>query len=420
MPPALRLMCGCCALAATLAFGAPSADSIMDAYLANYGKVVFSASEFLQERQTDGETAKVVNLIRQKPGRDYSKFLYGAAPHKGIVTADDGSRQVIYIPNESRLYEYPSGAEQAQARRRSELSRLRERFETSYVGRENIADRPCHHLRQTPKEGRGPTVDVRIDAARFVALRQEVKSGDRIWRASRFKRVDYEVELSDGDFRFTPPAGTSRIKAAPHPGDRAAAGFDYDTAGEVRRKAGFRIMEPSFVPPGFGRDAYQVGAPRPGALFHRRLSVRYLKDNDVLMVSQGIAGPIARRPGDEPTRPTQMKPGVFFWTKHEIRLLLIGPRDHDADELRKCAESVDWYDAGERDGDRHAGCGQPSGAKSYYPANGWLAPRFVDHPLDRPAPPAARCAPPEGEHAPPRKERPVSPWELEEAVLARW
>lgn len=418
MRAALRAIGAGCALAASLALGAPSAEDVMDSYLANYGKVVYTASEYLQERQTDGETAKVVNLIRQKSGRDYSKFLYGGSAHKGIVTADDGSKLVIYIPNEARLYEYGSDAERAQSRRRHELEMLRSRFDLSYVGTETVADRTSHHLRLTPKEGRGPTVDVWIDAARYVALRQEVKSGDRIWRASRFKRVDYDPELSDGDFRFTPPTGTKRIQVEAGPGAPFPEGYDYSSPHDVRRKAGYRIMEPSYVPPGFSRQAYQVGAPRPGSLFHRRLSVRYLKGNDMLMVNQGIVGPIGRRPGGEPDKPTRMKPGVWFWTKHEIRLLLIGPRDYNDDELRKCAESVDWYDAGGRDGDRHAEC-WPFGPRADQSSYGWPPPRFAGYHHG----PPPRCDRPDTDARQPcdeRGERPVSPHELDEAVLARW
>jgi len=421
MRAAWRILCGGGALAASLALGAPSAEDVMDAYLANYGKVVYTASEFLQERQTDGETAKVVNLVRQKPGRDYSKFLYGGSAHKGIVTADDGSKLVIYIPNESRIYEYGSSAERSQARRRGELQLLREKFDLAYVGSETVADRTCHHIRLTPKEGRGPTVDVWIDASRYIALRQEVKSGDRVWRASRFKSVDYDPALSDPDFRFTPPPGTSRIKLdARGGGPHGPEGYDYDTAPDVRRKAGFRIMEPSYVPPGFSRQAYQVGAPRPGSLFHRRLSVRYLKGNDMIMVNQGIAGPIGRRPGGEPDRPTQMKPGVYFWTKHEIRLLLIGPRDYDDAELRRCAESVDWYDSKDRDG-RSAGCSAKPGTMGSYPPNGWLpAPRFAEFREHHPGPARERCDRPDGRPGPPPGEREISIRELEEAVLAKW
>ena len=427
---AMRLAMGVCALAVTLAMGSPSADTVMDEYLDHYGKVAYSASEFLQERQTDGETARVVNVVRQKPGRDYSRFLYSTpAAHKGIVSADDGSKLVIYVPNESRIYEYPSGAEKAQGRRRTELQRLRDKFDVVYKGTEIVADRTCHHIQLKPKEGRGPSVDVWIDADQFVALRQEVKSGDRVWRASRFKKVDFGVSFSDSDFRFTPPSGTNRVKIEPHPGGPRSQGYDYDTASEVRSQAGFRIMEPSYVPPGFRRQTYQVGEPRPGALFHRRLAVRFANGNQMLILNQGINGPIHRGPGgDEPERPVQMKPGLFFWTLHEIRLLLIGPRDYDSDELRKCAESVDWYDAGGKDGHRQAGC-SPEGLVAdprcdRRPPPHRFANDTFDGRRDGPSPPKScdRSAKPERRFSAElvERDRPVSPRELEEAVMAKW
>ncbi len=324
---------------------AQTAESVLEAYLQSLTQATYTAVERLQERQADGTLVGVLNEVRVRPGQERSTFYQAPGPFKGVVQTDDGHKLVIYMPAERRAYLYGSRAAGAAQRRRTELTKLRERFELSLVARETVAERPAFHLSFTPKSGRGPTLDVWIDSTEYVALRQDLLSHGRVWRKSEFARVNFQPGLGDDDFRFQPPDGVKVVKGGDGQDGRGAPPIVVDSPDKVRQMTGLRVLQPSYVPDDFALEGYLIFPPPPTGVFHRRLAVKYIRDGRVIMLNQGITAPGRRVTTPPPPDPTEIKPGVFFWSKHEIRLLLIGPRELDRGDLRRCAESVDWYDA---------------------------------------------------------------------------
>ncbi|MCC7490839.1 MAG: DUF2092 domain-containing protein [Fimbriimonadaceae bacterium] len=343
MRPLLRLTV-VWALAANAVQAGPTADDILRLYGEQYGSVAYKGAEWIQDRQADGQPVAVRAEVRQKTGRDYSAISRGPGPYVGAITADDGQRCVIYLPNERRAYLYPSRAAEARSRRRQEMELLRDKYDRRLLGQEQIAKRACHRIRMTPKVAGLPEVEVWIDTQQYVALRQIVTSRGKVARQSYFYHITYNPELSDEQFRVALPAGTSSITVPTGEGAQRAEPVRYQSLRDLWTKANLRAMLPRYLPTGFKADGYHLQVPFPGGLFRRRLMIKYVSGANVLMLNMG-AGLLGRGSdagSEPPTEPTAVKPGVLFWTKHDIRLLLIGPRDLASDELKKVADSVDW------------------------------------------------------------------------------
>jgi hypothetical protein len=195
------------------------------------------------------------------------------------------------------------------------------------------------------------THDVWVHQKRFVALRWVVRVNGRTWRNVGFENIKFDVDLSDDDFQTGAPEGVTTVQVRR---GQPVRSLELASPDEVRRVVGVRVLQPKWVPGGYRLTGYSVAPPSPMSLFRRRVSVRYAAGERIILLSMGPLMPRGERePGEREasSQPTEVRPGVYFWTKHNVRLALIGPRDADRDDLRRCAESVDWY----ADGRRHRG-----------------------------------------------------------------
>ncbi len=340
----------------------PTAETVLQKYRQRFGTVEYAGRESIEERQTDGALVQVWSEWKVRPGRERSDFVDGAEAYRGLTQVDDGSKLTIHVPVEHRAYRYPSVAQQASKRQQKQVKDLQERYDAVMVGKEAVAKRATWHLRLQPKDGQtGPVVDVWIDGQQWVALRQEAHSGSVVWRRRCFDRIDFKPELADDAFEYQPPQGTQVIDLSRRPAEgqkgRVEA-FRLSTAYEVHQRFGVRVMQPRWVPDGFSLAAFLVHPPAPGVgVFQRRISAKYSQQQSVIMLTQGGAAPRKQKKSERPQQPAEIKPGMLFWVKHGIRLLLIGPRGMDSSDLQRCARSVNWYDAGGGDGGR---CSQAS------------------------------------------------------------
>ncbi|NUP98458.1 MAG: DUF2092 domain-containing protein [Armatimonadetes bacterium] len=332
-------------LLASAAWPAPSATTILTQYLQRLGRAEYTASEVISERQADGTPIVVRSEVKHKAGRERFAFTKGPGPYRGVVAADDGNRHVVYMPAEKRAYYYPSVASTFEQRRRKELGEAGERFELALLGQETVAGRTTWHLRLTARKQPGPRVDVWIDSQQFVALRQETRVRDQLWRSSVFQQVDFSPNLPANAFAFEAPDGVQQVKVTSEAETARVPTMRFASARELRGRVGVRAMQPKYIPEGFRFDSLLLYPPAPSNPFHRRLAARYVRGTSVLVLNQGAMPPGRGRGGPlPPSEPREVKPNVLFWSKQNLRLLLIGPRDLGADELRRAANSVDWYD----------------------------------------------------------------------------
>ena len=191
--------------------------------------------------------------------------------------------------------------------------------------------------------------DLWIDTTEWVVLRREMRFAEEaVAISSACRRIRFRPGFEASDFQVRGPAGTETIQVGPPTahGDGDMA-FRYQSAAEVSAKAGMRVLQPdpATIPRGFRCEGHFVHPPSPGSVFRRRVTTRYVQGDQVISLNQGPMSPREWRDRDRQGEPREIKPGVFFWVKHNLRLVLIGPREADRDQLRRCAASVDWRDA---------------------------------------------------------------------------
>ena len=320
-----------------------SASELVKRWMTAEHAATFRAVGQGEEQQTDGETVSVGIEMRRRAGAELIKVVSGPAFYQGAQISDRGTRSAVWLPSEHRVYEWESAGRQSFSQHLQTIEHA-SHGDARDLGEETVCGRATRHLTVTSRRS-DSVLEAWVDSEQMVALKLSLRHGDRVWRSYSFENVNFAPGLSDGDLDPDAPSSAAVVSlAAGKRGDPVRLG----TPAELRAQTGLRSMIPSWLPDGFRFDTILLSPPQQVPnLFRRRVMVRYIKGNRVLVLLMGANAPKAERESGEPeapTTPTEVKPGVFFWVKANVRLALIGPRDTSSDDLKRCANSVEWYD----------------------------------------------------------------------------
>lgn len=137
-----------------------------------------------------------------------------------------------------------------------------EQVDFTIIGVEEVAGRQAVHLRGEPKaEAQAAsnagiafpgvdTYDLWIDTQTYVTLATDV-SGEHFSMRQRTTFIDFDPDLSDEIFAFTPPADAERIELDGF----VASDLSLDA---MREAVDFVLLTPAFVPDGFASEQMSV------------------------------------------------------------------------------------------------------------------------------------------------------------------
>jgi len=180
------------------------------------------------------------------------------------LTIVDGTQMIIYdvlantynemtLPDMSDL---ENGSAFANAGTKMMIENMLAEFNFIFVGVENVADRSAFHLRsEIVDSDQGvnentfslpgmDTFELWIDSETYVVLGLEMQ-GEQFSMSQRTTFIDFNPQLSDELFVFTPPENAERMDM----GDFSMP--EIMTVDEAREAVDFPLLTPTFVPEGF-------------------------------------------------------------------------------------------------------------------------------------------------------------------------
>lgn len=249
---------------------------------------------------------------------------------KGEIRADDGRVLAHLIPKEKVLRIRPSRI----AALKAWTGHIAHAFErgnliVNLIGRDKIAGRSAYVLEVKPKlRHKGPTRKLWIDAEKWIKLKTEdIAPGGAVVSMSYYTKIDFVNTIPDEKFRIEPGPGV-RVEREPMP-------LSWIPIEKARQQAGFRILEPEYLPPGFKLAGATVVPFRGGKL----VGLRYTDGVSTLSLFQTpgrILSPrFLERLHEGPVQPRE---GIYSWRQGQINLTIVGRIP--TDEIRRVAGSV--------------------------------------------------------------------------------
>lgn len=249
---------------------------------------------------------------------------------RGEIMADDGRVLAHLIPKAKVLRMCPSRL--AHLKMRTEQAAqgfARGNLTIELVGRDKIAGRTAYVVEARPKQrNQGPTRKFWVDTDKWVKLKTEdVRPDGTVASTSYYTKINFTDAIPDRKFKIEPPAGV-RVEhevAQPPP----------VPIKEAQRQVDFRILEPSYLPPGFKPLGASVVPFRGGKL----VAVRYTDGVSSFSLFQTPGRTLDRkflhRLHKGPVRPDK---GVYSWRHGNLNLTIVGQLPPD--QISKVASSV--------------------------------------------------------------------------------
>lgn len=249
---------------------------------------------------------------------------------KGEIRVDDGRVLAHYIPKKNVLRTRPSRI----ASLHSWASHSGRAFEhgglnAQIVGKDKIAGRSAYIVEIKPRvRDRMPSRKIWIDTEKWIKLKtDEVAPDGTMLSTSYFTKIDFVRSIPPEKFHLDTPPGV-RIEKDEEPSHVVPIE-------QVRKHAGFRILEPSYLPTGFKPAGAMIIPFRDGKI----IGIRYT--NGVSTVS------LFQTPGDKLNPrfverlnhgPAKSGSEVYTWREGNISLTIVGRISQD--EIRRIAGSV--------------------------------------------------------------------------------
>lgn len=248
----------------------------------------------------------------------------------GEVMADDGRTLMHLIPKSevvrvgsSRLRDLKARTEQ------SVYASTRGHIKAELVGKDRIANRSAYVVQVRPQMRKeGPTRKFWIDAEKWIKLKTEdITPAGAVLSMSYYTRVTFVDGIARDKFRIETPAGY-RV-------ERHHVGLSSMSLDKARKNAGFKLLEPSKLPPGFKAMNASFVPFRGGKL----VVMRYTDGVTSLSLFQTKAKNLDRKFLSKLHEgPVQPSPGMYAWRRSDVNLTLIGQLS--TEQLREIAASV--------------------------------------------------------------------------------
>jgi len=247
----------------------------------------------------------------------------------GEVMADDGRVLEHLIPKANVLKIGPSRLAALKMRTEQAAQGFRRgNLRVELIGKDRVADRTAYLIEVKPKLRRGPTRKFWVDAEKWVKLKTEDIAPDGTAASmSYYTRIDFLNTIPDEKFHIEPPPGV-QVKRQAIP----AATMPLEKAREL---AGFRVLEPTYLPPGFKLAGAAVQPFRRGQL----VIIRYTDgvSSFSLFETPGhvLKPKFLARLHEGPVRPGK---GIYSWKEGDLNLTIVGQLPMN--QIRKIAASV--------------------------------------------------------------------------------
>lgn len=305
------------------------AGTILKHMLESEGKVAFTAHQVTTLAKDPPLTSEQVIY---RAGFKGMRTEYIAPPSlKGEVMADDGKKLAHLIPKDKVLKMRPSRL--AALRMRSHLAE--EAFERGHlkvelVGRDRVAGREAYVIQVSPRHrSKEQTRKFWVDTDKWVKLKTEDISGDgTVLSMSYYTRIEFVDSIPEDKFRIDPAPGVRVEHERP-------SGPPLMPIEKLKREAGFRILEPSYLPAGFKL----VGGNLMPFRSTKLVVLRYTDGVTSFSLFQAPEHVLDRkfleRLHQGPVRPGK---GVYSWRENGLNLTIVGHLHPD--QIRKIAASV--------------------------------------------------------------------------------
>lgn len=247
---------------------------------------------------------------------------------EGEQIVDDGHLFQRYIPATNTLEVSPSRIQRLGGRTRQVMEQIaRGDISVQAVGQEIIAGRLCRIIEVAPN---GPTRATRrrfwIDPANGAQLRiDQYNAGGQRISTSYYTNITYSPTFAPDAFHAPKTPGTVHTVTP-------QVGTPLHTVAQAQAQAGFTILQPSYLPPGFRFQSASLSDYRKKKL----VALRYVNGLNVFSLFETPRPPNARPA--PPKRARRARNGVLTAEQGDVRLVLIGSLSDD--DMERVLSSV--------------------------------------------------------------------------------
>lgn len=246
----------------------------------------------------------------------------------GEQIVDDGRLFRRYLPATNTLEVSPSRLQRLGGRMRQVMEQItRGGLSVQSVGQETVAGRICHVIEVVPN-GLAKAARRRfwVDPTNGAQLRidQFSPAGRRV-STSFYTDVTYSPTFARDAFRAPKTPGTVRT-VTPQVGTRLPS------VAQAQAQAGFNVLQPAFLPPGFRFQSASISDYRKNKL----VALRYVNGMNTFSLFE-TPRPATARP-EEPKRAHHPRNGVLTGEQGNLRLVLIG--NLDGEDMERVLASV--------------------------------------------------------------------------------
>ncbi len=249
----------------------------------------------------DGQTQRLLLEQWLAPnGKMRMEYKEGPPEVEGTLLVSDGTTMWMYMPESKRYMKMNLSQFQAQrpspegmsAQLRDLVQQALDTMSFTYLGTEEVAGRKAYKLRAKPKAGMedkspfgGGEVTLWVDTERWEVLGMESRA-EGMGFGWKVKEIEYEVEIPDDLFTFTPPPD-----AQPLGGEGKAQVMmpgQMLTLEEAQQAVDFEILVPQDLPEDFRLIGVQVMEPpgMKGEAVGKVVTLLYQRGVQMLTISE--------------------------------------------------------------------------------------------------------------------------------------
>jgi negative regulator of sigma E activity len=301
--------------------------TVLKNMLESEGKVAFIAR---QATTIKGKTSITSEQIVYRAGFKGMRIEYVQPPAlKGEVIVDDGEVYMHLIPRERILRSGPSRLKMLQMRT-SEASKgfRRNLLSVNLIGKDHVAGRDAYIIEvKSNRPGRHPTRKFWVDTAKWIKLKtQDIAPDGTLLSMSYYKEIDFVDQIDERKFHLDIPPGVHVVRQPQ---------WKTVPLDKVKKYAGFKVLEPTYLPKGFRA----VGASLIPFRHGKMVVVRYTDGVSSFSLFQTPSHMLDRkflaRLHEGPVKPRE---GIYSWKADGLNLTIVG--QISMDEIRKIAASI--------------------------------------------------------------------------------
>ena len=238
--------------------GSDLARALLRAVIERGNEVSFKATQTIILWYPTGSSACITNVVHKAPNLTRTDYLPSATATSGYrVVISDGESTWHYEPSLGVVFHMP-GTAPDRARRQmpgtgpgtvsaaggTALALVEANYDISLVSTESLAGRRAHVIKLKPRHPGSPSRRIWVDTEfPFILRTEKYRPNGFMSSLSFYNYIEFSPEIDDSVFKLQVPPGVAIVTL---PGAE-----DLVTLEELRKKAGFAVPVPGFVPAGY-------------------------------------------------------------------------------------------------------------------------------------------------------------------------